>query len=103
MYSVESPEEVTVARLTVVGKTNVEAAHRAKQLVEEWNQVSLGFEVFTGKTTPNDDEGKSLSIIRSEYLPQSDGHQVLLTMVPVKRELPGFPGFSFLKRVLRRD
>lgn len=99
----QTSESVALARLTVVGETNVEAAHRARQLVEEWNQVSLGFEVLTGKTIPKDDEGKPLNIVRPELLPQSDGDQVPLTVIPVKRQLPGFPGFSLIKRVFRRD
>ena len=102
VYSEGTSEETTVARLSVVGETREEAGHRAKQLVQQWNQVSLGFEILSGKTIPDDDEGKPISIIRPDLLPQSDGDSVPITAFMVKREPPSFPGLSSLRRLFLR-
>ena len=86
----------------MAGETGEEAGYRAKQLVEQWNQVSLGFEILSGKTIPNDDEGKPLSIIRPDLLPQLDGDSRALTASMAKREPPEFPGVAFFKKLFRR-
>lgn len=98
----DTSAEIVVARLTVAGETGEEAGYRAKQLVEQWNQVSLGFEILSGKTIPNDDEGKPLSIIRPDLLPQLDGDSRALTASMAKREPPEFPGVAFFKKLFRR-
>lgn len=99
IYDDETPNENVVARLTVVGATKEEASHKAKQLVEQWQQVSLGLEILSGKTIPNDDEGKPLSIIRPDLLPQFDGDSKALTVSLAKREPPGFPGVAFFRKL----
>ena len=98
----DTPSEIVVARLTVAGETGIEAGYRAKQLVEQWNQVSHGFEILSGKTIPNDDEGKPLGIIRPDLLPQFDGDSRAITASMSKRESHEFPGVVLCKKLFRK-
>ena len=79
-------DSTVIARLTVKANSNEEAVYRARFLVEEWNQIKLGFAFPLGQNLPVDDEANEIRFVRSDLLPQADGERLSLSADAKKRK-----------------